>query len=308
MLKGINFGGKNRLKYLDYLQKKRDENLEKLEKIFLNETKKNINEKMDNVESDLLNNYDESNDNDYKDKYNSMNDSNIQTKDSIIAKVKKFSDFNKKYDKENEFIEKEIDFYDFDELLLQYRCSEIEHLVKALMDLKSSMILTSKDRELEGIIDYSFSESIFRNFKNKEGAIICQSNIGNLQSLLLKFDKAIYHLALSLQDNDLKRFLSQNLTDEFDEDDSLLKLFSNSYNKTKTKEKKNILVNKQMNNSKVNFSHKKIGILINTRYCRLINAYYMLFKNMQKLQKSNSDDIMSGQFMNTLFHTINYYH
>ena len=258
MLKGINIGGKNRLKYLDYLRKKRDENLEKLEKIYLNENKKKLNEKNEDAESDLINNYDENND--FQDKYNSNNESHIQTKDSIFEKIKQFSDFNKKYDEENDFIEKEIDFYDFDELLLQYRCSEIENLVNSLMDLKSSMILTSKDRELEKIIDYSFSESIFRNFKNKEGAIICQSNIGNLQSQLLEFDKAIYHLAMTLQDNDLRRFLSQNLTDEFDEDDSLLKLLSNSYSKRKNKEKRNKLVNKQMNNSKVNFSQKKIGI------------------------------------------------
>ena len=305
MLKGINIGGKNRLKYLEYLERKRDENLEKLEKIYLNEKKKNLNEKSEDTESNLINNYDEYKD--YLDNYNSKTDLNIQTKDSIFEKIKQFSDFNKRFDEENDFIEKEIDFYDFDELLLQYRCYEIENLVKDLMDLKSSMILTSKDRELEKNIDYSFSESIFRNFKNKEGAIICQSNLGNLQSQLLKFDKAIYHLALSLQDNDLRRFLSQNLTDEFDEDDSLLKLLSNSYGKLKQKEKRNILVNKQMNNSKVNFSQKKIGILINTRYCRLIHAYYMFFKNIQKLQKSN-DYKMSGQFMNTLFHTINYYH
>ena len=61
-----------------------------------------------------------------------------------------------------------------------------------------------------------------------------------------------------------------------------------------------------MNKSKENISQKIIGIMINTRYCRLIKVYYMFFKNLQKLQKSDSD-IMNGQFMNTLFHTINYY-
>ena len=32
----------------------------------------------------------------------------------------------------------------------------------------------------------------------------------------------------------------------------------------------------------------------------------MFFKNLQKLQKANIN-IMNGQFMNTLYHTINYY-
>ena len=168
------------------------------------------------------------------------------------------------------------------------------------------MILTSEDREVNKIINYSHSEEIFRNFKNKEGAIICQSNIGNLQGQLLKYDKAIYHLALSLQDNKLKRFLNKNLNDELDESDFLLNSISNYFIKVKKVEKRNILAEKQKNSIKEDFSQKEIGILINSRYCRLIYVYYKFFKNLQKLQESNGE--IKGQFMNTLFHTINYYH
>ena len=82
---------------------------------------------------------------------------------------------------------------------------------------------------------------------------------------------------------------------------------SNPFKKEKKKEKNNILLKKQLNNSKDNFSQKIIRILINTRYGKLIYSYYMFFKNLQKLQKSNYD-IINGQFMNTSFHTINYYH
>ena len=97
------------------------------------------------------------------------------------------------------------------------------------MDLKEAMIFTSQDREVKNIFNYFYSENVFRNFQNKEGAIICQSNIGNLQSQLLKYDKAIYHLSLSLQDSQLKKFLTQNLSDQLDEDDSLLNQISNNY-------------------------------------------------------------------------------
>ena len=145
------------------------------------------------------------------------------------------------------------------------------------------------------------------HYKIKKGTNICQSNIGNLQSQLLKYDKAIYHLVISLQDNNLKKYIIKNLTDEFDEDDSLLKKISNLFNKEKKKDKNNILSKKQINNSKNDFSQNLIGILINTRYSRLIHAYYMFFKNIQKIIKSK-DDIMKGKFMNTKFHTINYYH
>jgi hypothetical protein len=77
-----------------------------------------------------------------------------------------------------------------------------------------------------------------------------------------------------------------------------------SYSKTKTKEKMNILIEKQLNNSKDNFSQKIIGILINSRYTRLIHVYYKFFSIIQK----SNNDALSGQFMNTDFHKINYYH
>ena len=178
--------------------------------------------------------------------------------------------------------------------------------MKSLMNIKSALILTSKDKGIDQIINYSYSEKIFRGFRNKNGSIISESNIGNMLSQLLKFDKAIYHLVLSIQDSNLTKFLNQNLSDELDSDDSLLNKISNLYN-AKKKDKINILVEKQMNNSKINFSQKLIGILINIRYCRLINAYYKFFKHMKKLEKNNNDSI-SGQFMNTHFHTIHFYH
>ena len=301
MLKGINIGGKYRLKYLDFLKKKQDENLEKLEKILLLESRKfNKEKKLLNDNNSNLSN----SENGFQD-FDHLN--NKEVKNMNINDSNLFDEFNKNYDEESEYIDKEKTFYDFDEQLLEFRSLEIERLIKSLMELKSALIITSEDREKEQIIDYSYSEDIFRNLKNKEGANICQSNIGNLQGQLLKFDKAIYHLALSLQDNKLIRFLSRNLNDELDENDSLLQKISYTFNKEKKKEKINILSTKQMNNSDDKFSQKIIGILINTRYCRLIHVYYMFFKYLKKLQKS-SDDIIKGQFMNTLFHTINYYH
>ena len=193
-------------------------------------------------------------------------------------------------------------------LYVRYRPLEIENLVKLLIDIKEALILTSSDQPIEQIIDYSYTEDIFRNFKNKNGTSICQSNIGNLQMQLMKYDKAIYHLALSLQDNRLKKFLGRSLSDELDESDSLMNRISNTYNKLKIKnEKNNILIMKQQSNTNEKFSQKVIGILINTRYCRLIHAYYKFFKGMQKLYKIGHD-IQEGQFMNTYFHTTNFYH
>ena len=303
MLKGINIGGKNRLEFLDFLEKKRNSILQNLENVYMTEDKINNNKIEKNKESDNnLKNIDE---NEYEDNENFIN-KNINSKELINQAKKNFSVLDKKYDEESNYIEKEFNFYDFDEQLLQYRPLEIQKLMKSIMNIRKAFNLTSEDRETKKIINYSNSENIFRNFKNKKGAIICQSNIGNLQSQLLKYDKAIYHLVLSLQDNNIKKFINKNLTDELDEDNSLLKKIANLYNKEKRKVKSNILSKKQMNNTKNDFSQKLIGILINSRYNRLIHAYYMFFKNMQKLRKLK-DDIMNGKFMNTKFHTINYY-
>ena len=278
MLKGINIGGKNRLKYLYLLKKRQDENAEQLEKMNDNEYKKDKNEKESN--SNLK---DENNENGWidetKNKNNEIleesplieNDENIEENNTKIFNdnlynnevVNSKKDCYKKFEDENELIESESTFFDFDEQLLRYRPLEIQSLVKALIDIKDALLLTSCDQQVEGIIKYSNSEEIFRSFKNKEGKTICESNIGNLQSQLLKYDKAIFHLAISLEDNKLKKFLSKGLSDEFDENDTLLNTIYTSFTLNKNKEKKNKIVEKQENNSKNHFSQKIIGILSN---------------------------------------------
>ena len=308
MLKGIHIGGENRIEYLDFLKKRQNENLEKLEKIYFYKDKKIKKEMIDNNNDndDNKDNNDNNKKNDFQeDQLNKSNDKNnlndFEFNGEIInSKI----NYNQKYDKESDYIEKEINFYDFDEELLQYRPLEIDRLVKVLLNLKGALLVTSSNNQIEKIINYSYSEGIFRNFKNKEGASICQSNIGNLQSQLLKFDKAIYHLALSIQDDKLKRFFSRTLSDELDESDVLLQKLYLTYNKDKNKEKENKLVVKQQNNSHDNFSQKRIGMLINSRYCKLINVYFKFFSTIKK----SNIEMLSGQFMNTYFHTINYYH
>ena len=315
MLKGINIGGKYRLDFIDYLRKKADDNLEKLEKMYLFEEKQNnvinnndidINESSSSISGEtpekniISTELDES-----KKKLELKENNDINEEEMMKAD---HDNFINKYDEESLYIEREINFYDFDEALLRYRSLEIENIVKLLIDIKEALILTSSDRPIEQIIDYSHTEDVFRNYKNNEGTTICQSNIGNLQMQLMKYDKAIYHLAISLQDNRLKKFLGRSLIDELDERDSLLNRISNAFNKLKIKnEKNNILIMKQQSNMSDTFSQKVIGILINTRYNRLVYAYYKFFKGMQKLQKI-SHDMQEGQFMNTHFHTIDFYH
>ena len=372
MLEGINVGGEYRLEYLSDLKRKQEDNLEKLNKINRELSKKNK-EKSDNFNLGLkeenknnninlnknqsymkdyskkrdseLNNFsntkdrsnlvltedirnkksllndgtiiqninikmnkEENKENSSSDNDNNLNDDdNINNTDYDGEIINSKINYDKQYDLEGDKIEKELNFYDFDEELLQYRPVEVDRLVKSLFNLKSALLLTSSEQDAEQIIGYSNSEYIFSNFKNKEGSRMCQSNIGNLQSQLAKYDKAIYHLALSLQNIELKKFLSQALSDEFDDSDILLHKLEMSYGKEiKGKEQNKLVMKQQKIGNKQKISQNLIEILINSRYNKLINFYFKFFSS---IQKSNYNyEKLGGCFANTNFHTINNYH
>ena len=365
MLEGINVGGEYRLEYLSDLKKKQEENLEKLNKINREISKKNK-EKKENIISDLTeennnNNIKQNNIKDFSNnkdiEFNDKTKSNLISKEDnknkksilvndktisplMTSKIEKEDDkfitstnndvnvneddkmnnidydgeivdpkinYDKQYDLEGDKIEKELNFYDFDEELLQYRPLEIDRLVISLLNLKSALLLTSSQQDLDQIIGYSNSEHVFSNFKNNAGSRMCQSNIGNLESQLAKYDKAIYHLAFSLQNIELKKFLSQTLSDEFDDGDILLRKLEMSYGKEMKGEELNKLVKKQQKTGKnKKISQNFIEILINSRYNKLINFYYKFFSS---IQKSNYNcEKFGGFFANTNFHTINNYH
>ena len=369
MLEGINIGGEFRLKYINNLQKKQEDNLEKLNKINhrlmqkynnqnknsdLNELTSNDKEKskkldmsptnskfpkkiltptsinsikkMENtskeelkgLENSFLGNKSPKNaETKLKTKttfaVERLNSSTNEINNNEEGEIKNFdldeeyidskTNYEKKYDSDGIMIEKELNFYDFDEELLQYRPVELNNLVQSLLNLKSALILTSKNQEVENIIGYTNSGFTFDNFKNQTGLRMCQSNIGNMQSRLYKYDKAIYHLCLSLQNVDLKKFLSSTLSDEYDDNDSLLHKIEYNYKKNKKEKNINKLVKKQQRGKKVNFSQKIIEILINSRYNKLIIIYLKFFSFIQKNNSNNEK--LSEYFMHTKFHTIN---
>ena len=308
MLKGINIGGINRLEYINYLINRQDENADMLEKIIRN------NEKDIETSSNKMNKDIENNDNDNNKENNKLDETNNEliSNDSNNLEVNEKNNFNqkielhKKYDEESEYIEKEINFYNFNETLLQNRPLEIDRLIKSLIDLKQAILLTSYDQEIDKIVSYSNSSGVFNDYKNKNAMTLCQSNIGNLQIQLHEYDKSINHLALSLEDNKLKKYLSKNLSDELDESDVLLNKLYNLFDNKRTskKLKKNKLIVKQENNTKNEFSQKIIGNLINSRYNRLIQSYFKFFSLIQK----HNINAVKGQYMNTAFHSFDYFH
>ena len=119
MLKGINIGGKNRLNYLNFLEKKQDGNAELLERTFLFNNEDDKNDNLSNNNSIDKNNIklNDNNDNNYELINNNQN--NDLNEKEIILKVKDEKDnikerlgFNKNlhkiYEEENDNIEKEI--------------------------------------------------------------------------------------------------------------------------------------------------------------------------------------------------------
>ena len=116
----------------------------------------NINTKTIQEDEKLLNTTSDANED--------TNDMNLDYNGELInPKI----NYDKQYDIDGDILEQELNFYDFDEELLQYRPIEIDRLVQSLLNLKSALILISSDHDVENIIDYSNSQYIFSNFKNK---------------------------------------------------------------------------------------------------------------------------------------------
>ena len=313
MLKGINIGGNNRLEYLDFLNKRQEENVENLENMMnSNENDGNNITKEDNSNfnlNSLDNNYQENNKGELNDEENKLinKSTTIDIKNEIFNQKNNINiiNFENKFQEETEYIDKEMSFYNYDQNLLLNRPSDIDNLITSMIDLKQALALSSTEQKKEKIINYSNSGKIFDNCRNNEAMDICQSNIGNLEIQLHKYDKAIYHLVISLQDIKLKKFLGKALSDELDEGDILLNKLSILFDQYIGAEQKKInkLTLKQEDNMKNRFSQKIIGTLINFRYNRLIYSYYKFFSLIQKYNGKG----IHGQFMNTSFHTINYY-
>ena len=346
MIKGINIGGVNRIEYLNYLNQKQEENITQLKKSYeielVNEENNNMKNitniintnQISNVENvtqnetktkDVSNSYINKDKDENNEKDNNITSSKFkrETTDLLIEKENReilyklnkkemgknssnILNFEEQFDKGCEKIENEFSFYDFNEEFLQYRPLEINQLEKSLLDLKNSLLLTSKDNKPDKIIEYSKSEEIFSNFKNKSGIKICQSNIGNLLSQLYKYNEAIYHLVLSIKSPYLKKYLSKSIKDEFDDKDNLLNLIDITYNKNNKSEYKNKLVLRQQNNSHNTFPQKEIHKFINERYNKLVFIYSKFFSMIKK--SDNLELELSGLFLHKYYHTISYYH
>ena len=111
MLRGINIGGKNRLKYLEFLEQKHDEILEKLENACLQEIKNNNIKYKKKLNGTNKNKKED----DFIDKDKLIDEESKETIDSKNQGKNNIFDINQIYDEESNYLEKEYRFYDYDE-------------------------------------------------------------------------------------------------------------------------------------------------------------------------------------------------
>ena len=75
-------------------------------------------------------------------------------------------------------------------------------MLTKLISLKKLIKNTVINYDTQNILDLIFAREEFKNSSNDSGVLFCDSNIGNLSLKAEKYDKAIYHLSLSLSENE----------------------------------------------------------------------------------------------------------
>ena len=79
---------------------------------------------------------------------------------------------------------------------------EVNSLLTQLISLKKLIKNTVINYDTQNILDLIFAREEFKKSKNDSGVLFCDSNIGNLSLKAKKYDKAIFHLVLSLTDTE----------------------------------------------------------------------------------------------------------
>lgn len=90
-------------------------------------------------------------------------------------------------------------------LQFEQQPEEVNSLLTKLISLKKLIKNTVINYNTQNILDLIFAREEFKNSQNDSGVLFCDSNIGNLSLKTEKYDKAIYHLSLSLLENDYNK-------------------------------------------------------------------------------------------------------
>ena len=141
------------------------------------------------------------------------------------------------------------------------------------------------------IINFLSSNEIFNEIQNIFGKQICLSNIGNLNNLSNKYDKAITFLSKSLdipekEDPMTEKTRKKKINEYFFHEMNEQKNDNSNKSKITSQIKKNIILKQEQKTIIQNQSNQiVISNLEFFRYTKLFYAYHMFFSNLRKIEK-----------------------
>lgn len=83
---------------------------------------------------------------------------------------------------------------------IEHMPKEINDLLQKLISLKKLIKNTVINYDNQNMMSVIFAKEQFRKSDNSSGVLFCDSNIGNLSLVAKKYDKAIYHLTISINE------------------------------------------------------------------------------------------------------------
>ncbi len=195
----------------------------------------------------------------------------------------------KKEDDENQLLEDELDE------VIPIKNKEISSKFDLILSLKKVFLFLENPQanyDKSTIINFLSSNEIFNEIQNIFGKQICLSNIGNLNNLSNKYDKAITFLSKSLdipekedpmtektRKKKINEFFYHEMNDQKNDNSNKSKI-------TSFQIKKNIILKQEQKTIIQNPSNQiVISNLEFFRFTKLFYAYHMFFSNLRKIEK-----------------------
>ena len=212
-----------------------------------------------------------------------------------------FSDNKDLIDNQKKETEDVEDDYDEDEII-PIKNMEISSKFNLLLELKKVFLFLENSQatfKISNIIRFVSCNKVFHQIKNKLGENLCLSNMGNLENLNQRYDKAITFLSQSLGIENASNYFKSRFEESFEEILDLGKIIFEKddkfpMDKTTIEEKDEIDEIMESSESSKNMSIKEddvkneISTNLNNqefiRYMKLFYAYKMYFSNLKKIE------------------------
>ena len=231
------------------------------------------------------------------DYFSDGNENNTEEQNNLFTDNKDLIDNN-----QNKEAEENEEDYDEDEII-PIKNMEISSKFNLLLELKKVFLFLENSQatfKISNVIKFISCNKVFHEIKNKIGENLCLSNMGNLENLNQRYDKAITFLSQSLGIENALNYFKSKFEESFEEILDLGKIIFEKdekfpMDKTSIEEKdesdeimeSSVESNKNMS-SKDDDIRNEINTNLNNqefiRYMKLFYAYKMYFSNLKKLE------------------------